>query len=372
MSTNQQWAQSMMERLQVKLPYAMEKAQGLDFIPYTTENNEWKPAPMDGICWWTNGFWPAIMWQMYAQTQDEQYMAEARRSQQMLNKAFQDFPHLHHDVGFMWRISTGFDYELTFDTASRETTLFAANLLAGRYNPNGFIRAWNDDKAGWAIIDCMMNLSLLYWASEQTGDPRFQLIARRHADTVLKHFIREDGTSEHIVVFDPETGDVLRKPRGQGYGQGTVWSRGQAWALYGFAISYAHTGDKRYLDTAIRVAKSFIEHVSSDWLPDCDFRAPKEPVVKDDCAGAIAACGLLEISEQLGDTPTSLEFEQAAYHLLKALCEQHADWSLQTPSILQRCTGAYHDKSHHIAMVYGDYFLIEGIIRLLGSKNLRW
>ncbi len=364
------WAEQMLIKLRQKVPYAIERAQGLDYIPYTVQDGGWTGGPFDGICWWTNGFWPALMWQMYDMTREEIYLQEARRAENMLDAAFDDFMHLHHDVGFMWRISSGFDYELTGDAKSRRRALLAANLLAARYNPNGFIRAWNDDKSGWAIIDCMMNLSLLYWASEQTGDPRFSLMAQRHADTVRRHFIREDGTSEHIVVFNPETGKVVLKPGGQGYGAGTVWSRGQAWAIYGFAISYRHTGRKEYLDTACKVADAFIPHVSSDWLPDCDFRAPKEPVLKDDCAGAIAACGLLEIADCFQNGKET--YRDAAFALLRALEEKHADWSVRVPAILTHCTGSYHSNDHHIAMVYGDYYFIEGVSRLLGNSRLRW
>lgn len=364
------WAEQMLEKLQRKAFYAIQKANNLPYLPYTVENNQWKPGPFDGLCWWTNGFWPAEMWQMYAATQDEQYLAEARRAGAMLNTAFDDFSHLHHDVGFMWRISAGFDFDMTGDRQSREQALYAANLLAGRYNPNGFIRAWNEDRTGWAIIDCLMNLSLLYWASEQTNDPRFRLIAQNHADTVLQHFIRADGTSEHIVIFDPETGAVVDKPGGQGYGKGTVWSRGQAWAIYGLAISYRHTGRAAYLNASRRVADAFISCVCGDWLPDCDFRQPAEPVVKDDCAGAIAACGLLELADLLGDAGEP--YQAAAYSLLRAMDENHADWSDAYPAILTHCTGSYHTPDRHIAMVYGDYYLIEAVCRLLGNWKLRW
>lgn len=198
------------------------------------------------------------------------------------------------------------------------------------------------------------------------------MIARNHANNVKKHFIRSDGTSEHIVVFDPETGKVLQKPGGQGYGAGTVWSRGQSWAIYGFAISYYHTGDYTYLETAMKVADSFVEHLTSDWLPDCDFRAPKEPVVKDDCAGAIAACGMLEIADCLDTGERADYYRNAAYTLLKSLDEKHANWSLKSPAILTHCTGAYHSSDRHVAMVYGDYFFIEGICRLNGNYSLRW
>ena len=364
------WAEQVLKKLQYKIPYAISKAQGLDFIPYTTEKGSWKPGPMDGICWWTNGFWPAMMWVMYDMTGDSGYIAEARRAQDMLDQAFEDFLHLHHDVGFMWRISSGYDYDLTGDPKNRKRALLAANLLAGRYNPNGFIRAWNEDKTGWAIIDCMMNLSLLYWATEHTGDPRYRLIAQHHADTVMRNFIRPDGTTEHIVIFDPMTGNVIAKPGGQGFAEGSVWSRGLAWALYGFSISFRHTGNQAYLDISRRAADAFLSRLGEDYLPACDFAAPAEPVVNDDCAGAIAACGMLELAEQLGDQGE--KYREAAASMLMALEENHLDWSEQSPALLTHCTGSYHTQDHHIAMVYGDYYFVEGVSRLLNHTRLRW
>ncbi|MDD3336982.1 MAG: glycoside hydrolase family 88 protein [Eubacteriales bacterium] len=364
------WAEKIVKKLEEKMPAAVQKAQGLSFLPYTVKDGQWAPGPFDGLCWWTNGFWPAEMLMMYAVTGQSLYLEEASRAENMLDGAFQDLEHLHHDVGFMWRISSGFHHELTGDEKSKKRALFAAQLLAGRYNPNGFIRAWNGECVGWAIIDCMMNLSLLYWASEQTGDPRYRLIAMSHADTVLTHFFRPDGSNEHIVCFDPETGAVLEKPAGQGVAVGSQWSRGQAWALYGFAISYCHTGAERYLRASLRSADHFIEQVQADWLPNCDFCQPSEPILKDDCAAGIAACGMLSLADVLGTKGE--KYREGAFRLLKAAEEAHADWSLDNPAILTHCTGAYHSNDHHIAMNYGDFYFIEGVARLLGEKRLQW
>lgn len=366
------WIDDVWVRLEKKMPYAVEKARPLQFMPYTTKDGEWRPGPFDRMCWWTNGFWPAEMWQMYLQTGDDLYKAEAERAEEMLDAAFDDFDNLHHDVGFMWHISAGVNFRLTGNDKSRKRALLAANLLAGRFNPAGFIRAWNMDRVGWAIVDCMMNLNLLYWASDFTGDPRFRKVAMAHADTTMEHFVRPDGSVNHIVQFDPETLEVLGTPGGQGYESGSSWSRGQAWALYGFALSYLHTGKQAYLDTAKRIAHYFIANVQGDWIPRCDFRQPAQPDKRDTCATGIAACALIEIAKAVSEHEREL-YLHAALKLLKAADAHCADWGLYDPAILQKCTGAYHSEHDgHITMNYGDYFFIEAMGKLRGEKLLFW
>ena len=358
---------SVISKLKRKMPIAIEKAQGLDFIPYTVKDNQWHPGLFDEICWWTNGFWPGEMWAMYRLTGEERYKEEAERTEKMLDAAFVDYDRLHHDVGFMWLISSGANFRMTGNDLSRKRTQIAANLLAGRFNPAGFIRAWNMDRTGWAIIDCMMNLSLLYWASEKSGDPRFRKIAMAHADTAMQHFVREDGSCNHIVIFDPETMNVLDKPGGQGYGPGSSWSRGQGWAMYGFMISYCYTGKKEYLDTARKVSDYFLSCIGEDGIPDSDFRAPKADIRKDNVAGALAACALIDLSRELKDE----HYLQEALRLLRAMEQTDADWSQDCPAIFQRCRAAWNSDAHQ-TMQYGDYFFIEAINKLRGETYRMW
>lgn len=367
------WITSVWSRLDGKMPYAREKAQGIGFIPYTTQRGEWKPSPTDNLSWWTNGFWGAEMWQMYIATGDEAYRREAEHCEEMLDAPLRDFEGLHHDVGFMWNMTSGVHYRLDGNAESRRRLMVAASVLAGRFNPKGFLRAWNGDHTGWAIIDCMMNLPLLYRASEMLEDPRFANIAMVHADTTLRHFLRPDGSVHHIVVFDPHTGEPVDTPTGQGYAPGSSWSRGQAWALYGFTLSYQHTRKAEYLDAAKRVAHYFIANVQADWLPNCDFRAPAQPVIKDNCAGSIAASGLLELADAVPEHEAPL-YRNAAICLLQAMEANNADWTNDDPAIFQQCTAAYHDTpNHHITMTYGDYFFIEAMQKLRGTaKPIFW
>ena len=364
------WLEEVAAKLHTKMSYAVGKAREVDYIPYSTENGQWKPIH---IHWWTNGFWPATKWQMYLATKDELYRDEAIRAEKMLDVNLEDFEGLSHDVGFMWLIQSGVRYALEGNKDSYARTMKAAQHLACRYNPNGFIRAWNGEgRQGWAIVDCMMNLPLLYWASEVSGDPRFRLIAMKHADTAMDVFVRPDGSCNHIIIFDAETGEVLDNPGGQGYESGSSWSRGQAWALYGFTLSYLHTGRQVYLDTAKRVANYFISQITDDYIPRCDFRQPAEPVLKDNTAGAVAAAGLLVLSRQLPELE-AVTYYDVAVKMLRAMEREDINWELNDPALLQRCTAAYHDiPGRHITMNYADYFFVEAIHMLRGQKMLFW
>ena len=368
----EKWINEVWSKIEKKLSHTNETV-GSSIFPYTTdENGRFKPSPNEGISWWTNGFWPGIQWLMYSETGKECYKKVANELEDKLDEALYGFDGLHHDVGFMWLISAGANYRLTANEMSKRRSLIAANFLAGRYNPVGnFIRAWNDDKIGWAIIDCMMNLPLLYWASEETGDPRFSQIAQNHANTAMNTFVRPDGSVNHINVYDPYTGEFLETLTGQGYGVGSSWTRGQAWGIYGFVLSYIHTQKQEYLDTAKRIAHYFISALGDDFVPPCDFRSPKEPVYKDTTAGAVAACGLLEIANAVGDAEGAM-YKDAAIKILKAMEDRCCDWTEDNDAILHMGTEAYEFGGKNIPIIYGDFFFIEAILKLKGSKFLPW
>lgn len=269
------------------------------------------------------------------------------------------------------------NYRLTGNKNSKKIALHAANLLAGRFNPEGnFIRAWNNiegdssDRTGWAIIDCMMNISLLYWAWEETGDPRFKQIAIKHADTVQKYFIREDGSSCHIVEFNPEIGEFIRSSGGQGYGEGSSWTRGQGWAIYGFINSYIHTKNPEYLETAKKVANYVIAHIPEDGIIPIDFQQPEEPRLEDSCGACIIASGLLEIARNIPEGGGI--YKEAAKKILKVISESRADWSESCDAIVQNCSTAYHWGEKHITMSYADYFFIEAMYKLQNTGIFMW
>lgn len=346
-----------------------------DKIPYIPVNGHYETDMGEkNLSWWTNGFWAGMLWQMYHAGGNESYRNMAEKTELAFDRALELFEGLHHDVGFMFLHTAVADYRLTGNERSKVRGLHAANLLAGRFNPIGeYIRAWNRDMPGWMIVDCLMNIPLLYWAEKETGDPRFSYIANRHAYKALEVLLRKDGSCNHIAVFDPATGELLECPAGQGYAPGSSWSRGQAWAIYGFALAFLHTGDVVYLDGAKQAAHYFIANVAqTGYVSLVDFRAPKEPVYWDTTATACAACGLLQLAELVSEFEKDLYYESAK-KMLSALEEKHCNWNIEEDGILQNGTAAYERMDEtHVPIIYGDYFFVEGILRLMKKDFLIW
>jgi len=371
------WINETWEKIEKKLSRVAVSAR--EKLPYTTVEGVYDNKYEKEARAWTNGFWPGMMWLMYDATKNPEYRKTAERAEELLDKAlYEEVEKLDHDVGFMWHLSSGANYRLTGNKKSFIRNFCAANLLAGRYNiKGGYIRAWNfkwagrEDTTGWAIIDCMMNLPLLYWASQETGDPRFKNIAMNHADKTLKYHVREDGSVNHIVQYDPETGEFIQSHTGQGFEPTSSWSRGQSWALYGYTLSYIHTKEERYLNTAKKVANYFIAAVCDDWLPKCDFRSPKDPVIYDASAGLIAANGLIELSRVVPEHEKDMYYK-AALNLIEAITNHFADWSDDTDAIITNATEAYHFGQKHIPLIYADFYFVEAMNKLKGFNTFLW
>ncbi len=372
--TDRDWAETIAQKIHAKTKEVVRRNR--EAIPYTASEgrfDDWSGP--DQICWWTNGFWAGQLWQLYHAFLDEAYKDTARLIEEKLDANLMNYMGMDHDSGFKWLLTSYASYLLTRDEASKNRLMLAAGNLAGRLNlAAGLIRAWNDpgtgDTAGWAIIDCMMNLPLLYAASDLTKDPRFCQIARCHADHAMKAFIRENGSSAHIAVFDPETGRLLGTKGGQGMKEGSSWTRGQSWALYGFTLSYRHTGEMRYLETAKRVAAYIMSRIPENGCVPVDYDQAADCSWEDDTAAAITACGLLELERQVGDEGD--RYHECAMKLLRFLAEERCDWSEDTDPLLTRCSAAYHDKFHDFPIIYGDYYFTEAILKLCDKELFLW
>ncbi|MFC4778022.1 glycoside hydrolase family 88 protein [Paenibacillus sp. GCM10023252] len=362
-------SRSVMEKLELKVDRMIELIG--DKSPHVAkEDGKYDNLSTD---WWTSGFWPGLLWIMHDMTGKDHYKEAAFRwdedIEQWLSRPAHD---LHHDVGFQFLATAVIKHSITGDEDGRRRGLQAANFLAGRFNAaGGFIRAWNHNP-GWAIIDCMMNISLLFWASNETGDPRYKHIAVKHANTSLEQFIRPDGSVNHIVSFDPETGEAIESIGGQGFGVGSAWSRGAAWAIYGFANTYKYTKDVHYLDAAKRVSHFFLASLADDHVPHWDFRVdePAADEPRDTSAAAIAASGLLEIALHVPPAESRF-YKRKAEQMLQSLTDNYSALdNLEHEAILLGGTGNKPGGQNiNVSLIYGDYYYVEAYAKLAGWQR---
>lgn len=254
---------------------------------------------LDNIYDWTSGFFPGSLWYMYELTENNFFKDEAAKFTGYLH----DIRYYKgtHDLGFMIYCSYGNELRLTGDTATVPVMIQTADNLISRFNDvTQTIRSW--DFGEWqypVIIDNMMNLELLFWASEYTNDPKYRDIAVKHANTTLEHHFRDDMSSYHVINYDTITGNVISRGTFQGYSDESHWARGQAWGLYGYTVCYRYTKDEKYLKAAEEIARFIMDNVKTDDLiPYWDYMAPDIPdAPRDASAAAITCSALLELSK---------------------------------------------------------------------------
>ncbi|MES2438024.1 MAG: glycoside hydrolase family 88 protein [Verrucomicrobiota bacterium] len=283
-----------------------------------------------------------------------------------------------HDLGFLYSLYSVALHKATGEERHRALGLRAAEVLAARFIPGGgYLRAWGrmDETttgySGLAIIDCMMNLPLLHWAAAETGDPRFTEIAIRHSDTTLAHFIRGDDSVYHAYRFDaagrPERGDNYCGNRIESH-----WARGTAWAMYGFALAYRHTGDGRYLDASLRVSRKFVSLLDDEIVPVWDFRlAAGEAPLRDSSAAAVAVCAIQEL-EALGRSEPALTGAKEAM-LGRLMSPDYLDRDPACRGVLkQGQVGDGVGRARSAYTSWGDYYFMEALGRELGMTVNWW
>ncbi|MCR5623558.1 MAG: glycoside hydrolase family 88 protein [Treponema sp.] len=367
------WAEGLSEKILAKMECVVERNRNR--IPCAAKDGAWNDCSKDNIGRWSNGFWAGINWQLYNVSKKPLFMESARFTEKALDRCFLDYGFMDQNSGFRWLPSSYASYALTKDKDSYNRLRLAADNLVGRFNSIGnFIRAWNEDgkksRAGWASIDGLMNLPLLYWASRATGDMRYYAVATKYTDTVLSHFIREDGSAIHIAEFDPKTGDFIAPKAGCGMDENSCWTKGHAWALYGLTLSYLHTKEDFYLDGAQHVATSFLSRIPDNLLVPVDFCQGEDCKWEDSSASAIAACALIELSGL--DCQYADAFFLAGVKMLESLVKNRLCLDKDRDELLENCSASYHDKSQGIPLVYGDYFFIEALWKLMGKDVKIW
>jgi unsaturated chondroitin disaccharide hydrolase len=324
---------------------------------------------------WTSGFYAGNLWYMYDYTRSSEWETAARNWTAGLEK---EKSNVHtHDLGFMLYCSFGNGYRLTNDATYKDILLEGAKSLCKRYDERvGCIRSW--DHGEWkypVIIDNMMNLELLFWATKVSGDSSFYKIAVQHANTTLKNHFRKDNSSYHVVDYDVTNGSVLAKSTHQGYADESAWARGQAWGLYGFTMAFRETGNKAYLDIAERIANFMLDHpnVPKDKIFYWDFNAPGIPnEERDASAAAITASALLELS-QYSNQHKKLFFD-AAEKMLASLSSKNYSAAIGTNHnfVLKHSVGHKPRNSEiDVPLIYADYYYIEALLRYQSLSKKR-
>ena len=318
---------------------------------------------------WVIGFVPGTLWYLYQYSNNPKMSDYARNyTARIENEKYRTST---HDLGFMLHCSFGNGYRLTGDTAYRSVLLIGAESLSSRFNPIvGSIKSW-DNRDKWqfpVIIDNMMNLEFLLWASQVSENSKYRDICISHADNTIKNHFRPDFSSYHVVSYEPSTGQVEKKNTHQGFADETAWARGQAWGLYDFVVMYRETKDIKYLEQAKQIAAFLIHHpnLPDDKIPYWDFNAPDIPnALRDASAGAITASALIELSGYV-EASLAKKYLNVAETQIRSLSspEYFAEKGVNGNFILKHSVGNLPGKSEvDVPLTYADYYYVEALIR---------
>ncbi|MEO6549956.1 MAG: glycoside hydrolase family 88 protein [Ferruginibacter sp.] len=324
--------------------------------------------------WWCSGFYPGTLLYLYEQTKDPAMYDEAMRVLQPLEKE-KDNTHTH-DLGFMMFCSFGNANRIAPKPEYKDILLASARSLSTRFNPTtGCIKSWDSKPSDFlVIIDNMMNLELLFWATKISGDSSFYKIAVTHANTTMKNHFRPDYSSYHVINYNATNGDVIEKKTAQGAADASAWARGQAWGLYGYTVMYRETKDRQYLNQANHIATFLLDHpnLPANKIPFWDFNAPGIPnALRDASAAAIMASALIELSGY-ADAKKSLTYLQAAETMLRSLSGNIYKAAAGTNGgfLIQHCVGHLPQKSEvDVPLSYADYYFVEAMKRYQNLKK---
>lgn len=353
-----------------------------------SEGNFYRPTPNED---WTTGFWTGEIWLAYEYARDKMKSeAESLKHageiqvQSFLERIDNKLGVDHHDMGFLYSPSCVAAYKLTGSRKGREAAIKAADQLITRYHPVGeFIQAWgpmNAPENYRLIIDCLLNLPLLYWASDETGDDKYREIAEKHIHTAIKNVIREDYSTWHTFFFNMETGEPDHGATCQGYRDGSAWARGQAWGIYGCALAYKYTGRKEYIEILKHVTQYFLEHLPKDMVPFWDLEfTDGDDQPRDSSSASIAACGMLEMIKYMEKEEAQI-YKRYAEQLLKSLYDNYAvkDPEISNGLVLHSTYSNHspYNTCNHCGVdecnSWGDYFYMEALTRLSKDWVLYW
>jgi unsaturated chondroitin disaccharide hydrolase len=347
-----------------------ENRSRLTSFPKVAHDGRWEYADDGG---WVGGHWVGLLWLAYAHTHDDALCQAARAWAARLVP--RQFDETTHDLGFLFELSHVLGARITGDAALKPPALNAARNLARRFNERGkFIQAWGaldapPARRGCTIIDTLMNLNLLYWASAETGDPQSSSIATEHARTALARQVRPDGSTAHVADFDPDTGAFLKQDTHQGLSVTSCWSRGQAWAVYGFTNCYQKTRDADFLGAARGLADYALRRLPADRVPYWDYDSPLIPNdVRDSSAAAILASGLLRLAAVEPDAAMAERWRVEATRIVESLWQNYSSRGTKELGILLHGTRNKPRGFMDHGLIYGDYYFVEALM-LLGEDS---
>lgn len=378
-------ANELLSWLPEQINFVLEKLESnlddfKDFVPpAASKNGVYIPEANTD---WTASFWLGMLF-LGKEVSQSDVFDEVIQSQMasFKHRLVNEIALETHDIGFLYSLSAVADYRVNKNETSQKLAIEAADLLMKRYLPSaGIIQAWGNlddpDQRGRMIIDCLMNLPLLYFASNMTGNPTYKEAAYKHAKQTQKYIVRPNFTTFHTYYFNDETGEAIGGKTQQGFSDDSCWSRGQAWGIYGFTLSYLHTGDQSFLETAKSLADYFIQELPEDKVSYWDLifndGSGEE---RDSSAASIAACGLLELSRQLPLTdPKHQEYERMAIEILASLAQNYTTKDTPTSNglLLHGVYDKKSDKGVDECMIWGDYYYVEALVRLSKSWYSYW
>ncbi|KLU75916.1 glycoside hydrolase family 88 protein [Clostridium botulinum] len=350
-----------------------------DKFPYSASKENMYPI-IENIEW-TDGFWTGLLWLAYEYTGEEKYKELANKNVlSFKNRVDNDIELDHHDLGFLYSLSCVSAYRLTGSEVAKEASIKAANKLISRFQEKGeFIQAWGElgKKEHYRfIIDCMLNIPLLYWATDETGDKKYRIIAEKHFITSCKNVIRGDGSAFHTFYMNPISGKAVKGVTRQGYSDESSWARGQAWGIYGIALNYRNTKNTDVFNLYKGMTNYFLNRLPKDNVCYWDLIFNDgDGHVKDSSAAAIAVCGMHEMNKYLPEVDEDkLTYKYAMHTILKSLIENYANKQChEGQSILLHGVYSWHSgKGVDEGNIWGDYYYLEALIRFYKDWNLYW
>jgi len=337
---------------------------GCEF-PHFTDGGRWKTSP-DGS--WTGGFWIGLLWLAYLITKDEKFKNFAYRWIALLERRKKD---KMFDLGFLFYPSFVLGYRIVGDENLRRVALEAAGTLAGLYHTKSGLICQEvlekGEKFGRTCIDVMMDLPLLWWAYDETGDRRYKDAAYKHSIKSLENLIKYNRPAIQAADIDLKTGKIARKLTLHGYSYNSCWSRGQAWCIYGFTLAYKATKERTFLNTAERLADYFVKNLPADHLPYWDFDDPAIPNAAKDSSAAAIACSGLTMLPQLGQKP---RFEESANKILNSLLASYIAEEEWDGILKSGCFDKPRNLGVNESLVWGDYYFLEALMKSCGCPSV--